>query len=308
MDILINLALTAAGIIMLCYGGNWLVSGGVSVARRIGMSSMVVGMTVVAYGTSTPELAASVAAAGKYGDIILGNIVGSNIANVGMVIGIATILTTLVVGRRTLRLEVPIMVGFSALLVGLSADGQISQIDGVILLSMLGVFSVYTFWQSKSHKSDEALPADTTSYGRSFLLMGIGVALLYAGAILTVDNAVAVAETVGIPQRIIGITVIAVGTSLPELITSIIAIRRGHTDIGVGNIIGSNIYNILLIGGVSASIASIHVVPATFTDYTIMILFSLVLFAAFRSGKLRWPVGLALVAGYVTYILSALLV
>lgn len=308
MDILVNVALTAVGIVMLCYGGNWLVSGGVSIARRMGISSLVIGMTVVAYGTSTPELAASVAAAGKHGDIILGNIIGSNIANVGMVIGVAAVLATLVVGRQTIRREIPIMVGFSVLLIGLSVDGMISETDGMVLVALLVVFTVYTFRQARRTAEPANKEGSTASaHIKSVALLGVGVALLYVGAILTVDNAVVVAETFGIPERVIGITVIAIGTSLPEMITSVIAIRRGHTDIGVGNIIGSNIYNILLIMGVAATIAGIAVAPAVFTDYAIMVSFSLVLFAAMRSGSLGRKVGVGLVAAYAGYLLFSLM-
>ncbi|MBI1658191.1 MAG: calcium/sodium antiporter [Thaumarchaeota archaeon] len=311
METLLNGALTGVGIALLCVGGHFLVEGGIHVARRLGVSGLVIGMTVVAYGTSTPELAASVAAAGEHGDMVLGNVIGSNIANVGMVIGIAAMLAALAVGRRTLRREIPIMVGFSALLVGLSVDGAVSRLDGAVLIAILCAFTAYTFWQSRRAKVEsehmgEHAPAKTRPFPVSVGMMGMGVGLLYVGAILTVDNAVAIAESFGIPERIIGITVIAIGTSLPELITSVMAIRKGQTDIGVGNIIGSNIYNILMITGVAAAIAGISVAPAVFTDYTIMILFSVALFTAFGSGRIGRKTGMALTAGYAAYLLSTL--
>lgn len=292
---------------MLCYGGNCLVNGGESIARRMGISSLVIGMTVVAYGTSTPELAASIAAAGDHGDIILGNIVGSNIANIGLVIGVSTLLVTLVISRQTILREVPIMVGFSVLLVVLSIDGEISQVDGIILILTLGGFTIYTIRRSRRDvqpDTDSSKPKQSNL--KSFGLLGIGVGLLYVGAILTVDNAVTIAEAFQIPEMIIGVTVIAIGTSLPELITSILAIRKGQIDIGVGNIIGSNIYNILMIMGVSATIAGIHVAPTIFQDYVIMIMFSMALFVSIKSGKLDYRVGMGLVAGYVVYIASSL--
>ena len=307
MDLLINVALTVVGILMLCYGGNCLVNGGESIARRMGISSLVIGMTVVAYGTSTPELAASIAAAGDHGDIILGNIVGSNIANIGLVIGVSTLLVTLVISRQTILREVPIMVGFSVLLVVLSIDGEISQVDGIILILTLGGFTIYTIRRSRRDvqpDTDSSKPKQSNL--KSFGLLGIGVGLLYVGAILTVDNAVTIAEAFQIPEMIIGVTVIAIGTSLPELITSILAIRKGQIDIGVGNIIGSNIYNILLIMCVSATIAGIHVAPTIFQDYVIMIMFSMALFVSIKSGKLDYRVGMGLVAGYVVYIASSL--
>ena len=310
MDILVNAALTGVGIALLCAGGHFLVDGGIRIARRMGVSGLVIGMTVVAYGTSTPELAASVAATGEHGGIVLGNVIGSNIANVGMVIGVAAILAVLAVSRRVLVREVPIMVGFSILLVVLSIDGEVSLMDGALLISTLGAFTAYTFWQSRrSNKTASDGPRGESGGRPVFVyigMIGLGVGLLYAGAVLTVDNAVAIAEAFAIPNRIIGITVIAVGTSLPEMITSVMAIRKGRTDIGVGNIIGSNIYNILMITGVAAVVAPIPVAQAVFTDYAIMILFSLALFVALKSGRIGRKAGLALVAAYAAYLLGTL--
>lgn len=307
MELAINVVLTVAGIAMLCYGGNWLVNGGVLLAKKFGISNMVIGMTVVAYGTSTPELAASIAATGEHGGIVLGNVIGSNIANVGMVIGIAAILVPLAVKKLTLKKEIPIMLAFSLLLVGLSIDGEISQYDGLILVVLLIAFTIYIYWDSKNQKledDNEIAPVSQSrgTYVRSIVLLGIGIALLFGGANLTIDNAVVIAESFDMSERIIGITVIAIGTSLPELITSIVAIRKGHTDIGVGNIIGSNIYNILMIMGVATVIAGISISTQVFVDYAIMIAFSLVLFVAIKSGVIGRKIGISLAAAYVAYL------
>lgn len=306
MDIL-NVALTVIGLVMLCYGGKWLVNGGVSIARKFRISSMIIGMTVIAYGTSTPELAASIAAAGEHSDIILGNIIGSNIANVGMVIGVAAILIPLAVQKSTLRREVPIMVGFSLLLVALSLDGQLVWYDGAVLIALLVGFTIYTYRRAKY--SQERIKTDSSrgSYVRSLALLGVGVVLLYFGAELTVDNAVLIAKSLGIPERIIGITVIAIGTSMPELITSIIAIRKGHSDIGIGNIIGSNIYNILMIMGISSVIADVSVSADVFYHYIIMIAFSLALFLGIVFGKISRKAGVGLVIAYAVYLVYSLL-
>lgn len=306
MDIL-NVALTAVGLVMLCYGGKWLVNGGVSIARKFRISSMIIGMTVVAYGTSTPELAASIAAAGQHSDIILGNIIGSNIANVGMVIGVAAILIPLAVQRSTLRKEVPMMVGFSLLLVALSLDGQIAWYDGAVLIALLVGFTVYTYRRAKRSQESTETSLSQGSYARSLVLLGIGVVLLYFGAELTVDNAVLIAESLKIPEKIIGITVIAIGTSMPELITSIIAIRKGHSDIGIGNIIGSNIYNILMIMGISSVIAGVSVSADVFYHYMIMIAFSLALFLGLVSGKISRKAGVGLAVAYAAYLVYSLL-
>ena len=196
MEIAVNAILTVVGLVMLCFGGNWLVSGGVAIARKFRISNLVIGMTIVAYGTSTPELAASVAAAGEHSAIILGNIVGSNIANVGIVIGIAAILVPLAVSKSVLRKEIPIMLGVSFLLVLISIDGEISQYDGILLLAGLGVFAYYTFKDAMKQRTEnkEKTPQGTNNvYLKSAGLIGIGVVLLYVGARLTVDNAVVLA-------------------------------------------------------------------------------------------------------------------
>lgn len=308
MELIINGLLVIVGLALLCFGGNWLVTGGVTIAKKIGIHQLVIGMTVVAYGTSTPELAASIAAAGEHGDIILGNIVGSNVANVGMVIGIASILVPLAVSKTTLRKEIPIMLGISLLLIGLSIDGELSQYDGMIFLGTMIVFSIFTYRdaQKQRHTSrdvvNEKRAKNNNVYLKSFGLIGLGISLLYVGAILTVNNAVILAESLGISERIIGLTVIAIGTSLPELITSVIAIKKGHTDIGVGNIIGSNIYNILLIMGVAATIASVTVSTQVLFDYAIMIGFSLTLLVAIKSGVINRTMGIILTIGYIAYL------
>lgn len=290
---------------MLCFGGNWLVSGGVAIARRFRISNLVIGMTIVAYGTSTPELAASVAAAGEHSTIILGNIVGSNVANVGMVIGVAAILVPLAVSKSVLRKEIPIMLGVSFLLILISVDGEISQYDGILLLAGLGIFAYYTFkdaMKQRTENKEKTTQGVNNLYLKSAGLIGVGIVLLYVGARLTVDNAVVLATEFGLSEKIIGLTVIAIGTSLPELITSIMAIRKGHADIGVGNIIGSNIYNILMIMGVGAALGGVMVGADVYVDYAIMIIFSLSLLIALKTGIINRTMGICLTIGYVAYL------
>ena len=293
---------------MLCFGGNWLVSGGVAIARKFRISNLVIGMTIVAYGTSTPELAASIAAAGEHSAIILGNIIGSNIANVGMVIGIAAILVPLAIHKSVLRKEIPIMLGVSVLLILISIDGEISNYDGILLLVGLGVFGYYTFkdaMKQRQDNKDDIPQGGGNVYLKSIGLIGLGIGLLYIGAILTVDNAVVLAKEFGLSEKIIGLTVIAIGTSLPELITSIIAIRKGHSDIGVGNIIGSNIYNILMIMGVGAALGGVMISADVYVDYAIMILFSLALLIGLKTGVINRVMGVCLTIGYVAYLVLA---
>lgn len=305
MEIIISAVLTVVGLVMLCFGGNWLVNGGVAIARKFRISNLVIGMTIVAYGTSTPELAASVAAAGEHGGIILGNVIGSNIANIGMVIGISAILIPLAINKSVLRKEIPIMLGVSVLLVLISIDGELSNYDGVLLLVGLGIFGYYTFkdaMKQRQDNKDEAPQGGKNVYLKSFGLIGLGVGLLYVGAIFTVDNAVILAKEFGLSEKIIGLTVIAIGTSLPELITSIIAIRKGHSDIGVGNIVGSNIYNILMIMGVGAALGGVMISADVYVDYAIMIMFSLALLIGLKTGVINRVVGICLAIGYVSYL------
>ena len=310
IDVVINLILTAAGIVMLCYGGSWLVNGGVAIAKKFHISNIVIGMTVVAYGTSTPELAASIAAAGEHSEIILGNIIGSNIANIGMVIGITAMMIPLLAKKTTLKKDVPIMLGFSLLLIILSLDGEVSQYDGLLLIIFLILFTVYIYRtaRTKSEQENNDIESNTKNSNLWALgLMGVGVVLLYFGAELTVNNAVTIAHTFGISERIIGLTIIAIGTSLPELITSIIAIKKGHTDIGIGNIIGSNVYNILMIMGVASALTGVVVSDQTFYDYAIMMGFSMGLLIAMMTGIVTRKIGFLFVVSYVIYLVSGFL-
>ena len=310
MEVILSAVLLLIGLVMLCFGGNWLVSGGIDIAKKFRISNLVIGMTIVAFGTSSPELAASIAAAGDHSAIILGNIVGSNIANVGMVIGVAAILTPLAVHKSVLRKEIPIMLGVSALLVLLSIDGELSQYDGILLLIGLGIFAVYTFrsaLKQREKSKDDTNSGKNNAGLKSIGLMGIGIILLYIGAILTVDNAVVIASEFGLSETIIGLTVIAIGTSLPELITSIIAIRKGHTDIGIGNIIGSNIYNILMIMGVGAALGGVLITADIYVDYAIMIIFSLSLLIGLKTKIITRTMGVILAAGYGLYLITTFL-
>ena len=309
------------GLIILCIGGYAIVSGGVSLAKRLKISSMIIGLTVVAYGTSTPELAAAILAAlNSHTELILGNIIGSNISNVGMVIGISAIFAPLLISKITVRKWIPIMIGVSLLVIAMSYDGEISQIDGVILVTALIGFTIYTIKTVKTHtitntESNDAEHVEGELFlsryrietlPKAFALVGSGIVLLFLGGHFTVNGAVAIAESVGLSQLVIGVVIVGIGTSLPELITSVIAIARKQTDIGVGNIVGSNIYNILLILGIAATIVGIPVSADAFSNYYIMIAFSLVLFVGFRKYIPR-PIGFGLAVAFAIYLGSLVL-
>ena len=315
---IIDVASVIAGLVILCVGGYAIVSGGVTLARKLRISSMIIGLTVVAYGTSTPELAAALLAAfNSHTELILGNIVGSNISNVGLVIGVSAVFAPLLMSRVTVTKWVPIMIGVSLLVIGMPVDGEISQTDGLILIAALIGFTIYTI-KSVKKQSVTDVKAIANVEGELFLsrfrietypkalgLVGIGIILLFFGGHFTVDGAVAIAESVGVSQLVIGVVVVGIGTSLPELITSVIAIAKKQTDIGIGNIVGSNIYNILLILGVASTIVGIPISDDAFSNYYIMIAFSLVLFIGFR-GYIPRPIGIGLVIAFVIYLGSLL--
>ena len=315
---IIDVASVIAGLVILCVGGYAIVSGGVTLARKLRISSMIIGLTVVAYGTSTPELAAAILAAfNSHTELILGNIVGSNISNVGLVIGVSAVFAPLLMSRVTVTKWVPIMIGVSLLVIGMSVDGEISQTDGLILIAALIGFTIYTIKSVKKQSVTDVKSISNVegelflsrfrieTYPKALGLVGIGIILLFFGGHFTVDGAVAIAESVGVSQLVIGVVVVGIGTSLPELITSVIAIAKKQTDIGIGNIVGSNIYNILLILGVASTIVGIPISDDAFSNYYIMIAFSLVLFIGFR-GYIPRPIGIGLVIAFVIYLGSLL--
>ena len=318
---IIDVISVIAGLIILCIGGYAIVSGGVSLAKKLRISSMIIGLTVVAYGTSTPELAAAILAAfNSHTELILGNIVGSNISNIGMVIGISAIFAPLLISRITVRKWIPIMIGVSLLVIAMSYDGEISQVDGVILLVALIGFTIYTIKTVRGQVNNENQNIESEqvegelflskykieTFPKAIALIIIGIILLFIGGHFTVDGAVSIAESLGLSQLVIGIVIVAIGTSLPELITSVIAIAKKQTDIGVGNIVGSNIYNILLILGVASTIIGIPVSVDAFSNYYIMVAFSLVLFVGFKKYIPR-PIGVGLAAAFVIYLGSLFL-
>lgn len=316
--IIINAILVVVGLAMLYAGSELLIRGSVSIAKRMHISQLVIGLTIVAFGTSTPELVVSINAAIEgQSDVSLGNIVGSNIANIGLILGLSAVILPLIIRVNTIRREIPIMIAVSIIMIPMSLDGVISQIEGGLLVIALIAFIYFSYTQSKKEKEEIQIPieGDSSDKKSPFALtknLGFviaGIALLYFGSSLTVDNAVSIANSVGISERIIGLTIIAIGTSLPELITSVGAARKGHSDLSIGNVIGSNIFNILGILGISSLIAGININPAIWTDYAVMIGFSLVLIPVIKSGFIiTRKEGYALVAAYSLYMVFLLLI
>ncbi len=314
---LLNIISVIIGVAGLYFGAEWLVKGASRLARSFGMPALVIGLTVVAFGTSLPELLVSLDAALQgSSDISVGNIVGSNIANIGLILGVAGIIFPIVFHDRLIWREIPIMVGAAVLMSVLSLDGTLGQLDGVILLVGFAGFNVLMYRITRHERQTGELTDADLMEGdddhtpvnrvRELLRVLAGLALLVVGARLTVDGAVAIAQAFGISQLFIGLTLVAVGTSLPELATSVVAAMRHESDIAVGNVIGSNIFNILLILGLTSVISPIAVSEDVVRfDLLIMIGFAAILVPFARNREVSKRESLVLLVAYIAFILFA---
>ena len=302
------------GLALLLVGAEMLVRGASRLALATGMSPLVIGLTVVAFGTSTPELAVSIGAANSGApDIALGNVVGSNITNVLLILGVSALIAPLIVARQLIRVDVPIMLGVSVLALVLALDGGIGRVDGAILAALL---VGYTLLQVRLGRSDPAAgdtaldtvngpPRGTRAWVMNVALVGGGLALLILGANWLVDSATLIAREFGLSELVIGLTVVAVGTSMPEIATSIIATLRGQRDLAVGNVVGSNIFNLLGVLGLAAVISptGIPVSPAAVNfDIPVMIATAVACLPIFFTGHSiqRWE-GAVFLGYYVAY-------
>ncbi len=262
MKIFLLLFLLSVGFVMLVKGADWFVSGASSLAQRFGISQLVIGMTIVAIGTSAPEAAVSIAAALKgSADITIGNIVGSNILNVLIILGISAVITPLAVSKSTLRYEVPFMIMVTLLLLVQGGDGEIQFMDGCVLLVFFLVYLFYLYCIAKKGSDPGEVPVKSQGMKGSIFAVTAGLVLILLGSNLSVDAASAIARMLGMSERFIGLTIVALGTSLPELFTSVSAARKGNADIAIGNIVGSNIFNILFVVGLSA-----WIIPVPFSS------------------------------------------
>lgn len=296
------------GLVGLFFGGEALVRGSVSIAQRMSISPLIIGLTVVGFGTSTPELLVSVQAALKgVPDISVGNIVGSNIANILLIVGVTAIVWPIRVGAATVRWDTAFMIGSALLLVPLFALGEIGRIAGFVLVSALAAYLFWTFLKSRHNTTEDKDVTFQASIVVSLLWVAFGLSALLFGARFLVDGAVSVARGFDVSEAFIGLTIVAVGTSLPELATSLIAALRRQSDIAIGNIIGSNIFNVLGILGVTALIAPIPVAGRFLTfDLPIMIGVSLLLAGLLLTRpQIGRGVGAVMLLGYAVYVFVA---
>jgi cation:H+ antiporter len=316
---ILTILLFLAGIVLLIWGADLLVRGAAHLAAMAGISPLVIGLTVVAMGTSAPELAVSLRAVfiGQ-ADLTLGNVLGSNIANVLLILGLAALAAPLLVAPQVLQREVPTMVGVSLLLWLLVADGSLGRLDGVVLVVLLGAFLAATVVVGRRAEAgaapEPAAQSDRSGWGvlRNVGLVLGGLILLVAGAQWLVDGAVTFARALGVSELIIGLTVVAVGTSLPEIATSVLASLRGEREIAVGNVVGSNILNILGVLGLTATLApqSIAVpVSALAFDVPVLVATAVACLPIFFNGRMiaHWEGALFLgyYLAYTTYLVLA---
>ena len=303
--------LILVGFLLLYAGGEALVRGAGGLALRLGMSSFIVGMTVVAFATSSPELAVSVQAAlGGQDDVAIGNVVGSNICNIALILGLCALIRPQEVQMRILRMDVPWLIFASALLVAFLDDGRISRAAGTVLVIGLVVFIYWNIQMARRDSEEDRVREEFEQVVEDkhrkpwvdWALMGGGLGLLVAGGSAFVRGGVGLAEAMGVSAALISLTVVALGTSLPELATSLVATFRGDDDIAVGNIIGSNFFNILAILGITAVLHPLSRGAITLLDLYVMLGFTVVLLPLiFVRRRIGRPEGLVLLVGYFTY-------
>ena len=308
MEIALQFILLALGFVMLGKGADWFVEGAAGIAMRFGIPQLVIGLTIVAMGTSAPEAAVSIAAAVKgNADITIGNIVGSNILNILVILGLAASIVPIAVAHSTVRIEMPFMIAITALLFYQGRDGSISLADGGVLMVAFAVYMMYLYTMAMKSNVDSDLEEPGLPLGRCLLGAVGGLALIIAGSNVTVGAATSIATYAGLSERFIGLTIVALGTSLPELFTSVAAARRGNADIAIGNIVGSNIFNILFVVGLSSLIIDIPFASAfNFDTYVALGSAVLLWLCVLRTQRLqRWAGALMLVcyAAYLGYIL-----
>lgn len=312
MTIIIQCIVLVVGLFMLVKGADLFVEGASDIATKFGIPQLVVGLTIVAIGTSLPELSVSITAATKgNAGITLGNVLGSNILNVLVILGITSIIVPILIPRTALRYDIPFCIFITALVLVMGWIGkEIVFIEGMILILLFIGYSIYLFFLSRGSikKEKKEKRPDTMPVWKCIVFVILGGVCVVLGSDLTVDGATTIARIVGLSERIIGLTIVAFGTSLPELVTSVAAARKGNADIAIGNILGSNIFNILLIIGLTATIAPIPFEPSFIVDSLVAILALIILWLVSRKKReLTRPGGVILLLTYAVYFISLII-
>ncbi|HBI63651.1 MAG TPA: sodium:proton exchanger [Clostridiales bacterium] len=298
-----NFVLLVLGFLMLVKGADWFVDGAATLAAKFGIPQLVIGLTIVAMGTSMPEAAVSITAALKgNAGITIGNVIGSNILNTLIILGLTAVITRISIQESTQKIEIPYMLLVTLALAGMGlSGGRIAFFEGVILWAMFVVYLLYLFYLAKKGTAEE--PVRTyMSVPKCLLLIVVGGAIVVLGSDFAVDGATGIARMIGLSERFIGLTIVALGTSLPELVTSVTAARKGNADIAVGNIVGSNLFNILFVAGTTALITPVAFEPVFLVDTLVAVGGGLLLWVGtFRKRELGRPVGILMLAAYAAY-------
>lgn len=307
----LQVLLLALGFFLLVKGADWFVEGASGIADRFGIPQLVIGLTIVAMGTSAPETAVSITAALKgNADIAVGNVVGSNILNVLIILGISSVITPIAVSKTTVRYEIPIMLGITLLLLVFGANGgTICLWEGLILLACFVGYLLYMFVMVKKGKmQSEEVGGANQPLWKMGLACVFGLAFIVLGSDVTVDAATSLAKIFGMSEKFIGLTVVALGTSLPELFTSVIAAKKGKADIAIGNIVGSNIFNILFVIGTSSLIIPVVFEMSFVVDCLVAVGAGVILWlCTFRKKKLNRLEGIIMLVSYAAYFVYLLL-
>lgn len=293
-----------AGFLFLVKGADWFVEGAACIAKKLGIPQLVIGLTIVAMGTSMPEAAVSVTAAMQQNaGITVGNVVGSNILNILIILGITAVITNVTIQRSTLHYEIPFMLAVTALLLGFGiTGGRITFMEGVIFWLFFLAYLGYLFVMARKENAEEEGAVKDFPIWKCLLLMVLGGILVVKGSDFAVSGASAIARYFGMSERFIGLTIVALGTSLPELVTSVTAARRGNAGIAIGNIVGSNIFNILFVIGTAALICPVPFERKFIADTVIAIGAGVVLWlGTFRNRELRKPCGIVMLLCYAAY-------
>ena len=300
----LDIVIIIMGIVCVLKGADFLTEGAAALARRVNIPEIVIGLTIVAAGTSAPELFVSLVSALKgTPDLAVGNVVGSNTMNCMLIVGCAAMVAPMTISRSTVKKDIPFAVGASILLMLLALNNFLGRFDGILLLAGFAAFMVYSLRQAKNGQDDTPTEEKQQNPWLSALYIVLGLVGLVIGSNLFVDHASSLALALGISEGVVGLTVVAGGTSLPELATSVVAARKGQSAIAIGNVIGSNVFNILLILGLTATISPLQIEGITTIDMAVMLIsVALVwLFSFTRYTVERWE-GAVLVGGYLVYL------
>lgn len=305
----LQVLLLVIGIIVVIKGADWLTSGAVGMAERIGVPQIIIGLTIVAMGTSMPEFFVSLMSAiNGTPDLAVGNIVGSNIFNALLIVGCAAMVAPITIQHTTVKKDIPVAVFASLLLMGMTLDGHISRIDAAILF---GVFIAYIGITLRGAKTEDDTADEEKKpmpVLKAVMLVVVGLAGLVIGSDVFVDNATSIAHTMGISDAVIGLTIVAGGTSLPELATSVVAAKKGNSGIAIGNVLGSNVFNILMILGITGLITPMTISGITVIDLAMMVISMILLwlfsFTKYRIERWEGVVLTAIFIGYITWLVA----